>query len=460
MCYNLIVMATINSLEVFGASDNAVPESEKVYPSLRKDPAYREMDTAITARTNNDPTVQAAMRDGRAQGRYGYEEAWDRANSRELLHGYDTFVTQYPQKAEAYAQRWRQYVEENPQVANMSNAEWDDWCNTHPTGDMTEYRALARIIDQRKRNAELRELRATQGDRPDRSLASNGVPLRQLSADETSVLAQRMSQAEQEDPKRRIDELFSRSAREVILLSTPVRLERADDEGLEAARKQLSQLPYFSGADMRDVLDFQGEDLGLRQVQTDRIIGSVSLAFQDWATEYPTRKGRVVEIAKQLLHLDDAALERIFHLNDPGKQVQLKLLTGPGGGEVYIVMDGSHRVAAAKLAGAIAIPAHVEDMNNLQEVTTIDWALAEDWRARIRKGLITGRVDDPEKTGGEFKLHIEKQVLPWAHLPSGQFIKFNQFYAAMYPGSLERTGIPIDALTDSAKWAVYVNSSS
>lgn len=192
-----------------GADNTSISESERVYPSLREDPAYREMDTAITDRTNTDPTVQTAMQEGRAQGRYGYEEAWDRANRRELLHGYDNFITQYPQKAEGYVQRWRQYVDQNPQVANMSNAEWDEWCNTHSTGDMTEYRTLARIIDQRKRNAELKRLNAAQDVPEDKPLGYSGVPLRQLSDEEMSAMAQKMLGAERIDPQRLIDELFA-----------------------------------------------------------------------------------------------------------------------------------------------------------------------------------------------------------------------------------------------------------
>lgn len=403
-------------------------ERTKVYDKITDDPAYRKMEEEITRRTNTDGAVRGAMREGRASGGEGYSAAWDRAAIRERLNGLDDFARSNPEKALAYTERWNQYVQQNPEVAEMWNSQWEQWCNTNPgASEMSEYRGLARVVEQKKRNSEIKLKNKSIGEAPPDS------PI-------------------QREATARRDILRTTSAIELIKLSTSPELEGADDATLEAEQEKLKELPYYSGNDVRDILDYQGDDEGLKFVDTTKIVGSVSPAFEDWSTEYESRKGRVVGVAKGLLKPNDASVERIFHLKKPNEQIKLKKITGPGG-DVFFAQDGTHRVAGSKLARLAAIPARIENMNKVSEVYADDKLLAEEWQGRIKKGLITGTVTQEKN---RFKLTIEKQALPWMHLPQAKLKKFSKFYESVYPGSLDKVGIPKDALLDDVGYNYFM----
>lgn len=430
-------------------------EARQVYPSLHEDPAYKNMSVDVTKQTNADSAVMTAMRDGRAQGAHGYEQTWDRVNTRETIHGWTRFIAQHPEKASGYADRWREYVQENPQVADMSNGEWDRWCDDHPTGDMGERRMLARILEQKQRNADLKAMTKAASEQRNPARNDSNVPLRQLSDSEMADTARRMNSLQ-----AGIDELYAVSVRELNHITASPELQNATDAELADRQKNLALLPYFPGQKMQYVLDFEGKKLErLQAIQLHQIVGSVSLAFDDWSSEYDNRKRRAVSVAKRLPSDSQVDEDYIFHPGEPTKQIKLKMITGPAG-PMYWVVDGSHRVAGAKLAEVAVISAQVEDMSELKEVTTPDAKLAREWEARIKRGLIEGRVT--QKKNGEFKLEITKQVLPWMHIPTDDLVEFNRFYESIYPGSLAalRTlrgaSIPFEVLTHIGKFEEYV----
>ena len=83
--------------ERYAQDANAYDEKEKtrVYDSPSNDPAVVQAESNILAATNLDPQV----RNG------GTRDVWGAVNSRESIHGWDTFVQQYPEKAKAYADK-------------------------------------------------------------------------------------------------------------------------------------------------------------------------------------------------------------------------------------------------------------------------------------------------------------------------------------------------------------------
>lgn len=77
-------------------------EKSRVYEDPKQDPAIRQTEDAITKATNQDRQVQNVRR---ASGLDGYGATWDRVFTRETIQGWDRFVSQYPDKARAYADK-------------------------------------------------------------------------------------------------------------------------------------------------------------------------------------------------------------------------------------------------------------------------------------------------------------------------------------------------------------------
>ncbi|MBP6881147.1 MAG: hypothetical protein KBC35_00790 [Candidatus Pacebacteria bacterium] len=122
-------------------------ERVRLYDNIYDDPAYRGYDGEITRRTNQDFGVRSAEEAGSFAGRE-YRDVWRNANISEILRSRNDFVESYPEKADGYANKWREYVAKNPQVAKMSNGEWEEWCSVHNDAVSVDiYRKIAGTID-------------------------------------------------------------------------------------------------------------------------------------------------------------------------------------------------------------------------------------------------------------------------------------------------------------------------
>ena len=148
---------------------------------------------------------------------------------------------------------------------------------------------------------------------------------------------------------------------EMVAVDISPETKGLDDTELAEKQKQLKKLPYFPAIRAGDLLEKPGKQTEFAMAETDKIIGSVSVSFDDWSTEYVSRKGRAVEVAKEILQATPASLERVFHTQKPNEQIRLKRVSGPGG-DVFFAIDGSHRIAGCKLVGIPEIPAQIEDV--------------------------------------------------------------------------------------------------
>ncbi len=223
-------------------------------------------------------------------------------------------------------------------------------------------------------------------------------------------------------------------------------------------RVTLSAEAYLPAQDAGDLTNGSGTDLGFHSVENDKIVGSVSLAFDNWGSEYESRSGRVEGVAKELAAGSDAGLEQVFHAEDPNQRIKLKEIAGPDG-PLFIVKDGTHRVAATKLAEMPRVLAQIESASTPDHLTTKDRLKADDWQKMIDQGIIDGKV--AEKPDGSFELNVDKQVLPWAGLDRNSLIKVSKIYKQKYPGALQnlknlKTGkdLPKEIFLDETKVAL------
>lgn len=82
-----------------------VPEATKIYDNPISDPIVSQTEKDILARTNQDTQVTNATSGD------NYRDAWYRANAREKLYVWDSFVQKYPEKAAAYAKMGHHGIE-------------------------------------------------------------------------------------------------------------------------------------------------------------------------------------------------------------------------------------------------------------------------------------------------------------------------------------------------------------
>jgi len=245
----------------------------------------------------------------------------------------------------------------------------------------------------------------------------------------------------------------------------PPEVKSLSDEQLAELHPSLTELPYIPSRVTDELSLLTGVDEGIKMVETTKIVGSVSSAFtsRGWGTEYSGRKGRAVSVARELINGTPESIEHVFELSQEGKGIKLVSISGPGG-DLFIARDGSHRIAGCKLAELDKVPAHVENVSNVNEFTTIDPFLRDDWQDRIDAGLIEGAIES--KIVGDmevFKLNVESQVLPWMVLDQSNLVRFSQLYLKCYPNSLNglenlKTGesIPVEALTDTVANNFYL----
>lgn len=207
-------------------------------------------------------------------------------------------------------------------------------------------------------------------------------------------------------------------------------------EELIEKQTELKELPYLSVETFVELVYFSGEDLGLIMVDTEDIVGSISGVFKDWSTEYDFRKGRNVAVAQQLINPTPESVDRIFHVSEPWFQngIKLRQLSTPEG-NIYFVIDGSHRVAGCKLAKLNRIPAFVETIPEAKKISTNSNILKSQWEEKIKSGLIVGNIEiaSNRDDGNSFVLNIESQILPWMYLSNSKVVELNRFYFEHFP---------------------------
>jgi hypothetical protein len=237
----------------------------------------------------------------------------------------------------------------------------------------------------------------------------------------------------------------------------------ANDVELKEMQKKMKELPFVSGRHADELLVCNAEDEGVALVDASAIVGTVSLAFNDWSDEYQSRENQIITVAKSLMNGSEEDVERVFHLKKKLGGIRLRKVSGPGG-DLYFCVDGTHRVACAKLVGLSEVPARIKNASNPESASTQNKYQKREWENKIEKGLIKGSVEEETQPGGEitYTLKIESQVLPWMMLSRRGMFKMTQVYLEKYPGSLEGLStpdgkkIPAQALTGEVEFNFFM----
>jgi len=235
------------------------------------------------------------------------------------------------------------------------------------------------------------------------------------------------------------------------------------EQYLNLRRLKLSEQPIIDNSFFNQALMWisaEEEEQRFSWVETDKIVGRpFAQDFSDgWSHEYHSRTGRIVQIATNLLRgvlqdRDDmvkAAIDHVFHhQNKPYERIQLFVLEGPGG-PIYLVEDGTHRVAAAKLLGLKRIPCSVRRIKYPLKQTTTDREMFEYWQRAINLGLIQGSSNIVNMNGSttRYEIQVTSELFPWVRVCQHKFLRINQIYEKVYPDSLRNLPIPRDALLD------------
>ncbi len=434
-------------------------ENRRQYDKITNDPAYRKMREMATVNTNSDNPRST--------------ESWNRSNSREMFFGRQNFAAQYKEKAQLYANDFEYYTEHHPEIKQFTDVyQWDQWCEEHPDArDLNESRymslALRAVESRKKANRATTEATTSTNELTTFRAAKEDQGL----LDPTSDHLGDISGTSVEKTREQSTELIYQQMIDSVQSVLPENLQNADDEILRTAQSDLKDIPYMHSDNSRDLTDAMGMDEGTLLVETDKIVGSVSPAFENWSSEYAGRKDLVINIAKKLMRPTEESLENVFHLKEPEKGgVKLKKISAPEG-DLFFVIDGTHRVAGSKLAQTPELPAQVEKMADVSEVKCKDKQVKYGWENLIKIGLIKGEIHESIDNDGnkEYSLKIEKQVLPWLHLPQPKMLKMNTVYKDKYPKAFENLKtidgkhIPVEALTDeiafnafsSGRWNEY-----
>lgn len=239
----------------------------------------------------------------------------------------------------------------------------------------------------------------------------------------------------------------------------PQALITIDDEELERRRQQLSEKPFISANNLREATSGINEQSEFAWVPVDQIVGAWGARENGWGSEISSRKGRVEQLTRNILHSREKpeALEEIFHVNKKNERIQVTSIPGPAG-SIYLVDDGTHRVSASMLAGLTKIPCEVKTVNYPRRVDTTDELKMFEWQRLIKAGLVKGIIE--EKTGQSgtiiYEMTVEEEVLPWITSEQKDLIKISQLYEQLYPGSLDNLKIPKDALLDGVANNFYL----
>ncbi len=207
------------------------------------------------------------------------------------------------------------------------------------------------------------------------------------------------------------------------------------------------------------------DERGFYWVPVDRIVGRpfASKNPNGWAHEYKGREGRIREIAEEILRIQEESskyVEEVFHFRQPSARIKVIEIQGPAG-SFYIVEDGSHRVAGAKLLGLEEIPCQIKEIKYPLEITFTqeEENIVLDWRKKMELGIIEGSIKEEEINGRKlYRIKIERELLPWLRITNPFLISvISKVYETLFPGSLDNLPIPKEALLDPKAYEYYIN---
>lgn len=271
-------------------------------------------------------------------------------------------------------------------------------------------------------------------------------------------------------PKNKTEEGVPPPATKELNDRYPVVIEKAEDiddringqitqemrnlsvEDLEERRKDLALRPQLSSRTLTDTLVGVNQSPSYLWVGTDKVVGRTWEKPDSWASEIDNRKGRIVEVAKDIIESDGSpmVMEHVFHHDKPSERIKLVGINGPVG-PMYFAEDGTHRVAASMAAGLSEIPCSVKSIAYPVETIAMNDEQVEDWQKKINLGLIEGRIEDVLSERGipMKKLIVNSEVLPWIRTTSQtDMIKISKAYLKLYPEGLDNLSIPKEALID------------
>ena len=269
-----------------------------------------------------------------------------------------------------------------------------------------------------------------------------------------SVADIQKKQFEKEYPeKAALYNLREKLKKEEITQENPQEKKERKEKMLDEKRKALRERAIIDAGVFKDMAGTD-KDTAFSWVGVDKIVGRPSADSYNggWDFEYESRKGRIVDIADNLLDIYDEPenIEEVFHLKKPNERIRVLALDGPAG-PIYSVEDGTHRIAGAMTAGLSEIPCVTERAVYPLEQVTTDKEYADDCEQKIKMGMIQGSVEEHTNEDGRavFNITVEKEILPWTRIASqNDFIKVNKMYEEQYPDSLNNLSVPRDALVD------------
>ena len=227
--------------------------------------------------------------------------------------------------------------------------------------------------------------------------------------------------------------------------------ETIDVAALKKKHKAMKVLPYVNAIVLTE--NYSGEPIGPKKVLTSTIVATPRL--ENWSDEYHRDwvEGELSSVEAMSVDLSRDP-DKFWGKSGP---IGLTEINGPGG-PLYSVDDGSHRVAAAKLADILGVPAEVEDMTNRKEFSTSDEVTKSWWEALIHRGVIKGSIE--EKNFGYCLELEETPELPWITRTRAHFTQINRVYRQVY-GEDALSGVksvPQEILFDTGQAMVWENS--
>lgn len=231
--------------------------------------------------------------------------------------------------------------------------------------------------------------------------------------------------------------------------------EATDIFEVKRKHKELADYPYLKTHEVTG--NYDGEDPYQESVLTSQIIASPSL--DNWADEYHGDWAADGLSSVEVLSEEILKNQEDFWKNNQ-HEVKLTKIDGPKG-PIYAVGDGSHRVAAAKLAEALEIPAEVSDLSKRKEYSTTKETDTLWWQALIESGAIKGEIN---RSDHEMVLVLnEAPELPWIIRSRTNFVKVNKVYREIYGSEAfnDTHNIPDsmkDKLFDNSKLMVWENT--
>ena len=224
---------------------------------------------------------------------------------------------------------------------------------------------------------------------------------------------------------------------------------------IKRKHREMSDLPYLKTFEVTG--NYNGENQIPERVLTTQVVAAPNL--ENWADEYhgdwaTEGLSSVENMAQEIQKSPDEFWGNNQH------PVKLTKIEGPKG-PIYATEDGSHRVAAAKLAGALEIPAEVSNLTDRREYATTKETDVLWWQALIASGAIKGKIT---QRGQESTLMLgETPELPWITRPRNDFVKVNRIYREIYGDKAFEDTLTLpkrlkDTLFDSGQVMVWENT--